>query len=170
LTPSGGDPENCNLLQIKPMAKAAAKSTPKATSGKDRPIKYADKSAGQPEMILIFEELKKMVKPFAKGTMVERGDGRSTYGLWSDKEIEVSGRKMLDVHFAGLMIQKGFVGFYFMPVYSNPKLKAELHPDLAKCLKGKCCFHIKKNDSALMQHVKDALKVGLADYKKKDWA
>lgn len=149
------------------MAKAAAKS--KKPAGKDRPIKYSDKSAGQPEMILIFEELKKLIKPYAKGTMVERGDSHSTYGLWSDKEIEVAGRTMPDVYFAGLMIQKGYVGFYFMPVYSNPKLKDELHPDLAKCLKGKSCFHIKKNDPVLIGYVKDALKVGLADFKKKGW-
>jgi hypothetical protein len=141
----------------------------KATSGKDRPVKYADKSAGQPDMIILFEELKKLIAPYAKGTMVERGDFMSTYGLWSDKEIEIGARKMPDVYFAGLMIQKGYVGFYFMPVYSNPKLKDELHPDLAKCLKGKSCFHIKKNDPALMQHVKEALKIGLADFKKKNW-
>lgn len=150
------------------MAKALSKS--KKPAGKDRPVKYSDKSAGQPEMVLLFHELQKLIKPYAKGTMVERGDGNSTYGLWSDKEIEVAGRILPDVYFAGLMIQKGYVGFYFMPVYSNPKLKAELHPDLVKCLKGKSCFHIKKNDKELMSHVKDALKIGLNDFKKRDWA
>lgn len=152
------------------MAKAAARpKSKKATSTKDVQIKYSDKSAGQPEMIAIFNELHKVIKPFVKGTMVERGDGKSQYGLWSDKEIEVAGRKMLDINFCGLLIQKGYVGFYFFPVYTNPKLKDELHPDLIKCLKGKTCFHIKKNDPELIKHVKDALKVGLADYKKKDW-
>jgi hypothetical protein len=152
------------------MAKAAVKpKSKKPTSTKDKPVKYSDKSAGQPDMILIFEELKKLIQPYLKGTMVERGDGKSTYALWSDKEVEVAGRKMLDVYFVGLMIQKGYVGFYFMPVYSNPKLRDELHPDLVKCLKGKSCFHIKKNDPELMKHVKDALKVGLNYFKKNDW-
>ncbi len=76
---------------------------------------------------------------------------------------------MPDVYFVGLMVQKGYVGFYFMPVYANPGLKSELHPQLLKCLKGKSCFHIKKNDPELMEQVKQALEIGYEDFKKKGW-
>jgi hypothetical protein len=153
------------------MAKTTASKKPesKSASGKNRPIKYADKSAGQPELVPIFAELKKIIAPYAKGHLIVRGDQPGQYHLWSDKTIEVAGRKRDDVYFAGLLVQKGYVGFYFMPVYANPSLVKQLHPDLVKCLKGKSCFHIKKNDPALIQHVKDALKKGYEEYKKRGW-
>lgn len=150
----------------KPVSKSTSK---KVVAGKDRPIKYEDKSPGQPQLIPIFKQLKKLITPYGKGTMVVRGDKPGTYGLWSDKEVELKGRKMPDVYFVGLMVQKGYVGFYFMPVYANPGLKSELHPQLLKCLKGKSCFHIKKNDPELMEQVKQALEIGYEDFKRKGW-
>jgi hypothetical protein len=73
------------------------------------------------------------------------------------------------MYFASVMVQKGFVGFYFMPVYSNPELKTLLSAELMKCLKGKACFHIKKNDPVIMQQIKQALDLGLKDYEEKNW-
>ena len=96
------------------------------------------------------------------------GDQPTQYSIGSDKVVNLFGRER-DIYFSGLLVQKGYVGFYFMPVYTNPSLVKELHPDLAKCLKGKSCFHIKKNDPALREHIKDALKLGYDDYKKKGW-
>jgi hypothetical protein len=147
------------------------KSTPakKVIAAKDRPIKYSDKSAGQPGLTPIFEQLKKLLSPYAKGHLVVRGEQPGCYGLWSDKTVAVAGRKKDDISFAGLLVQKGYVGFYFTPVYAEPSLKDQLHPDLVKCLKGKSCFHIKKNDPALMQHVKEALKTGYENFKSKGW-
>jgi hypothetical protein len=147
---------------------APKKSKAKGTAGKDRPIKYADKSAGQPELVLIFDQLKKLLSPYVKGHLVLQGDQPGQYGIWSDKTAEVAGKER-DIYFAGLLIQKGYVGFYFMPVYVEPSLTKQLHPDLVKCLKGKSCFHIKKNDPALLQHVKDALKTGYDNFKAKGW-
>lgn len=150
------------------MAKAASKST-KGISGKDRPIKYEDKSAGQPELIPIFDQLKKMCAAYAKGDLIARGDGPGQYHVWIGKEVEVAGRVRDDVGFVGLLVQKGYVGFYFMPIYTDTSLKKYLAPELLKCLKGKTCFHIKKNDPALMKQIKDALKLGYDDFKKKGW-
>ncbi len=109
------------------------------------------------------------MSPYEKGHLVKSGDLPGQFGLLSDKTIEVAGKKRDDVYFAGILVQKGYVGFYFMPVYADPALKKDLHPDLVKCLKGKSCFHIKKNDPVLMQHIKEALKTGYDDYKKKGW-
>lgn len=153
-----------------PANKSASKSTSKkVVAGKDKPIKYEDKSPGQPELMPVFNQLKKLIAPYGKGTMVVRGDKPGQYHLWSDKEVELKGRKTPDVYFAGLMVQKGYVGFYFTPVYADPGLKSELHPQLLKCLKGKSCFHIKKNDPELMEQVKQALEIGYEDFKRKGW-
>lgn len=149
--------------------KSSKSSKTKGSAGTDRPIKYTDKSPGQPELVPIFEQIKKLISVYEKGHLLVSGNKPGQYGLWSDKTIEVAGRTRNDVYFAGALVQKGYVGFYFMPVYAEPSLKNQLHPDLVKCLKGKSCFHIKKNDPALMQHVKDALKTGYDNYKAKGW-
>ncbi len=162
------------------MAKAAAKtsasknaaSTTKkpARRTEAKPIKYADKSAGQPELIPIFNTLVKLMEPFAKGSMKKSGGKEGQFGLTSKKTVEIApGKKMEEVWFSGLLIQKGYVGFYFMPVYDTPELKGELHPELLKCLKGKSCFHIKKMDETVAAHVKEALQKGYNLYKKKGW-
>ena len=148
------------------MAKAAKKAVEKKSGSG---LKYADKSAGQPQLLPIFESLRKLMKPYAKGTIKPRGDSGGQFHLWSDKEIEVQGRKMKEVYFAGLLVQKGYVGFYFMPVYAEPGMKKILAPELLKCLKGKSCFYIKKLDSQLEAQIKDALQKGYESYKEKSW-
>ncbi len=41
----------------------------KGNSSKERPIKYEDKSEGQPELIPIFDTIKALLKPYVKGTV-----------------------------------------------------------------------------------------------------
>lgn len=147
----------------------AKKKSAKTSSSPKRGIKYEDKSPGQPELVPIFNEIKKLMKPYIKGSLKERGDSRGQYGLVSEMEIEVNGKKKPEVYFAGALVQKGYVGFYFMPVYSEPELKKVLPQELLKCLKGKSCFYIKKKDPILLSQIKDALKLGYEDYKKKGW-
>lgn len=147
----------------------AKKKSKKSSSSPKKGIKYEDKSPGQPELVPIFNEIKKLMKPYIKGSLKERGDSRGQYGLVSEMEIEVNGKKKPEVYFVGALVQKGYVGFYFMPVYSEPELKKVLPQELLKCLKGKSCFYIKKKDPILLSQIKDALKLGYEDYKKKGW-
>jgi len=56
-----------------------------------------------------------------------------------------------------------------MPVYGYKKLGEQIHPELMKCLKGKACFHIKKNDENLYKQIDEALKLGYEGYKKLGW-
>ncbi|TGL60715.1 DUF1801 domain-containing protein [Leptospira sarikeiensis] len=133
-------------------------------------IKYQDKSPGQPELVPIFNSLKKLMKPYKKGSIKERGGTGGQYGLVSEMEIEIKGKKKPEVYFAGLLVQKGYVGFYFMPVYAKPEMKRIFQPELLKCLKGKSCFYIKKKDPIIFSQIKDALKLGYEEFKKKGWA
>ncbi len=152
----------------KKSAATTTKKTPRKTEAK--PIKYADKSAGQPELIPIFNELMKLMLPFEKGSIEKKGGKDGQFSLISKKTVEIApGKKMDEVWFSGLLVQKGYVGFYFMPVYASPELKTELHPELLKCLKGKSCFHIKKMNDEVAEQVKEALKKGYDLYKKKGW-
>jgi hypothetical protein len=81
----------------------------------------------------------------------------------------MNGRKYPDMFFAGVKPMKGYVGFYFMPIYCDPKIGAKLHPDLMKMLKGKSCFHIKTWDDKLKAHITGALKLGMVGYKERGW-
>jgi hypothetical protein len=81
----------------------------------------------------------------------------------------IDGRKRKGVYLAGLVIQKSFVGFYYMPIYVHTELKTVLAPELIKLLKGKSCFHIKKLDEALPGQIRAALETGYKFYQQNDW-
>lgn len=140
---------------------AAAKPAKAEKKEKSINIKYADKSAGQPELLLIFEAIKKMLATYdKKRQLVLHAATGGQANLVSHKTVEVAGRVREEIWFASALIQKGYVGFYYMPIYMNDPLKREISPDLLKCLKGKACFHIKKNDPALLKEIDKALKIG----------
>jgi hypothetical protein len=99
------------------------------------------------------------------GTVREKRD----LHLWSEKEVEVAGRKREEVFFAGLIVQKGYVGFYFMPVYSDPDKKELFAPELLRLLKGKSCFHVRELDDELQGRIDDALERGFELYRERGW-
>jgi hypothetical protein len=116
----------------------------------------------------IFAQLKELVEkynpPFLTGTNNERW-----YDLYSIKDVEIQGRKRKEVWFAGIIIQKAYVGFYFMPVYAEPERKATFKPELLKLLKGKSCFHIRKLDNELLIQIEEALEEGFEMFKERGW-
>jgi hypothetical protein len=126
---------------------------------------YPDK---QKHLISIFNRLKEMLKLY-ENPMRPKFDLDSKYDLWSFKEVEIAGRTRKEVYFAGLIIQSSYVGFYYMPVYTDTKLKDIFEPELLSLLKGKSCFHIKKLDSNLERQIIRALKLGYELYKKRGW-
>jgi hypothetical protein len=91
------------------------------------------------------------------------------YQLWSERDVVIDRRPRSEVYFAGLIRQKNYVGFYFMPVYTDPEQKALFAPELLRLLKGKSCFHIKHLDDKLLGHVADALTEGRRLYVKRGW-
>lgn len=155
----------------KPVAKkAAAKKTGAVSGGKtETGIKYSDKSAGQPELVPIFDKLKKLLLPYEKGSIVKRGGEGGQIIMVSERPFEFQGKKRPELWFAAALVQKGYVGFYFMPVYAKPEMKQVFEPELLQCLKGKGCFHIKKDDPGLFRQIKDALAKGYVLYKERGW-
>lgn len=122
-----------------------------------------------PDLIPLFEEAKTLLAPYAEHFSV-RTDEPGGYDLWSDKVVEINGRVKKDgVWFAGLMIQKHYVGFYYMPVYSIEEAKEFIGPDLMKLLKGKSCFYLKKLTPELREQIEVALAEGLRLYRVRGW-
>src|SRR6476659_5472752 len=127
-------------------------------------IKYSDKSPGQPQLVPIFQEIKNMLAAFKKGTMKLSGGFDGKVALVSKKPVEIFGRKRDELWFAGALVQKGYVGFYYMPVYADPSIKKLIKPELLKCLKGKSCFYIKKFDKEIFSQIKEALAIGYKEW------
>ncbi len=153
--------------------KAVSKTAKAADPKKEKKtihIKYADKSAGQPDLLVIFEAIKKMAEPFdGKGEMIMHADTGGQFNLVSHKPVTIAGRERKELWFISALVQKGYVGFYYMPINSGPEMRKQFSPEFMKLLKGKACFHIKKNDPAIMKEVEKAFKIGYKTYKDKGW-
>lgn len=119
-------------------------------------------------LLKIYAELKRELSIYESELSV-RMDIGSRYELWSEKEVFIDGRKKKEVYFASLIVQSSYVGFYFMPVYSDAEIKKLFSAPLLKLLKGKSCFHIKKLDENLKEDIKKALREGFLLYKNKGW-
>jgi hypothetical protein len=132
-------------------------------------IKYADKSAGQPELVSIFNYISRLFRAHAGGELKIKGgeDGQIVLGRLSP--ITIDGRKKEELWLASALIQKGYVGFYYMPVYMNDIVRRKLGPELLSTLKGKACFHIKKEDPVLFDQIEKALRIGVDAYTAKGW-
>ena len=116
----------------------------------------------------IFQQLRSLLARY-QPPLVSKHDMWRYFDLWSFKDLVIEGRKRKEVFFAGLIIQKGYVGFYFMPVYSDVEMKEFFQPELLSRLKGKSCFHIKKLDEVLLGQIDAALQAGYALYQQKGW-
>lgn len=122
----------------------------------------------QNKLVDIFNRLKVILKKF-EDPLKPKFDLDSKYDLWSFKEIEIEGRKRKEVYFAGLIIQSKWVGFYYMPIYTDTKITDIFKPELLTLLKGKSCFRIRELNSDLEAQIENALEKGYNLYKKRGW-
>ena len=116
----------------------------------------------------IFNTLKPLLAAYAPPFIPKR-DEPGYYDLWSIKNLVIEGRKRSEIYFGAIIIQKSYVGFYFMPVYTDADLKPVFAPELLKLLKGKSCFHIRQMDERLLEQVRTALQDGFALYQAREW-
>ena len=79
------------------------------------------------------------------------------------------GGKPVDLQFAAAILQKGYVGFYLMCIYTNQEMKKKLSPALLKLLKGKTCFQLKNLDVCLENDIEVALQAGAECYRERGW-
>jgi len=120
------------------------------------------------DLLEIFLELRALLAQYSP-PFQSKNDSEKYYDLWSFKDLVIEGRKRMEVYFAGIIIQKDYVGFYFMPVYAEPEVKLFFKPELLSRLKGKSCFHIKALTPELHEQIREALVQGFELYKKRDW-
>lgn len=121
------------------------------------------------DLIEIFQTIRATMQPYEALGFNSRINSDVEYDLWSDKNVVLLGKQRNEIYFAGLKIMTSSVTLHFMLIYTNPEVKEMLHPDLLKLLKGKSCFHFKKLDEVMMEHVAHALDIGYKAYKQNEW-
>ncbi len=89
------------------------------------------------------------------------GNTPATYG--HKKEI-VTG-----MYFASTTTRTDSVVFYFFPCYMNEEAYKPLAPNTWKKLKGKTCFHFKKETDINESELNELFKKGIEQYKKQGW-
>ena len=114
----------------------------------------------------VFESLHKLLSRYAPPLKACGGNvrGKRDFHLTVPKAVVVPGAyggKPVEIGVASIILQKGFVGFYLMPIYVNPGLKKKLAPSLTKQLKGKTCFHIKQVDAEILKNIEAAVDEGV---------
>jgi hypothetical protein len=123
----------------------------------------------------VYEELEKLLKRHAppfKTTTVSGARQKKSFQLIVPKPVSIPGAyggKPVDLMMAAAILQKGYVGFYLMYIYTDQSGKKKLSPALLKLLKGKTCFHVKKLDDGLREDIEAALELSTKCYKERGW-
>lgn len=104
----------------------------------------------QNEFFIVFEELKKILRPYASQLTVKT-DTPDTYYL----EGPYSEKWKKELFFGSVQIKKNYVSFYLMPVYMYPDLLKDISPELKKHMQGKSCFNFKKVEPELLKELGD---------------
>ena len=134
----------------------------------------APKNAKSGSLDPIYDTLEKLLSTLAPPleAFSRRIPGKRDLSIRIPKPVSIPpayGGKPVQIDLASIILQKGYVGFYFMPAYVDPSMRKKLAPALLKTRKGKTCFHIQQLESAQIVNIEFALREGLKCYKAKAW-
>ena len=73
------------------------------------------------------------------------------------------------MYFGSVLIQKNYVSFYLMPLYTHPELEKDLSPDLKRHKQGKACFNFKEPDLLLFVQLAALSVAGYRAYQQRGW-
>jgi hypothetical protein len=112
-----------------------------------------------------FDKIKIMFRKYIPPLSVMM-DTDERFDLYSEKEVELFGRKYKEIYFGSIILKPKYTGFYFMPVYIFPELLKDVPKELIKLQTGKSCFHIKKYDKEIFEAIVKLMNAGFKMYKK----
>ena len=119
----------------------------------------------QTEFPLVFENLKAILKPYAKRLTVKH-DNAGHFLL----EAAYSEKWKKEIFFASVQVRKNYVSFYLMPVYMYPDLLKGISAELEKHMQGKSCFNFKKIEKSLFVELKQLTKQGYERLTKEEYS
>lgn len=114
----------------------------------------------QNDFSLVFEQLKNILKPYARGFRL-KADTADTYYL----DGPYSETLKRDLFFGSAQIKKNYVSFYLMPVYMYPELLEDVSPELKKRMQGKSCFNFKRVEPELFQELSQLTQRGMQKFR-----
>jgi hypothetical protein len=112
---------------------------------------------------IVFEQLRNILKPYAKNLTVKT-DTADTYYL--DGPYSEKWKKKL--FFGSVQIKKNYVSFYLMPVYMYPELLNDISPELNKHRQGKSCFNFKKVEPDLFKQLETLTHKSVEKFRKEN--
>ena len=115
------------------------------------------------DFFTVFEELKNILKPYAKTLTIKTDTPDSYYldGPYSEKWKK-------ELFFGSAQIKKNYVSFYLMPVYMYPELLKDISPGLKKHMQGKSCFNFKKVEPDLFKELETLTYKGAEKFEKEN--
>ncbi len=119
--------------------------------------------SAQNDFPIVFEQLKNILKPYAKNLTIKT-DTSDTYYL----DGPYSERWKKELFFGSAQIKKNYVSFYLMPVYMYPELLKDISPELKKHMQGKSCFNFKKVEPDLFRELDDLTRKGVEKFKQEN--
>lgn len=117
----------------------------------------------QNEFPIVFEELKRILKPYA-GRLTVTTDTPDTYSL----EGPYSQKWKRELVFGSAQIKKNYVSFHLMAVYMYPALLEGISPGLKKRMQGKPCFNFKKVEAGLFRELEDLTRKGIVKFREEN--
>jgi|SRR5215207_1415272 len=109
---------------------------------------------------IVFEQLKNILRPYAKQLLLKADTPDSYYldGSYSEKWKK-------EIFFGAAQVKKNYVSFYLMPVYLYPELLKDISPELKKRMQGKSCFNFKKVEPSLFEELAELTRKGAKKFK-----
>ena len=103
--------------------------------------------------------------------MVASKDKEGVFELMGNKPVPYGSKKIMvpGMYFCSAVARKDMISFYFFPIYYHTADYIDLIPTMAKCLKGKTCFNIKKAEQVDVKELNALLKKGVAAWKKQGY-
>ena len=112
---------------------------------------------------IVFEQLKNILRPYAKQLLLKADTPDSYYldGSYSEKWKK-------EIFFGAAQVKKNYVSFYLMPVYIYPELLSGISPELKKRMQGKSCFNFRKVEPDLFTELTRLTRDGAEKFKKEN--
>lgn len=117
----------------------------------------------------LFEKVKDTIRPHALGQDI-RTDSEKAFHVYGTTEVILGKKKIQGQYFASSQVLTNAIGFYFFPIYTHKEeFPPKDYPNLMKGLKGKSCFHIKKDDPQVFSEMEKILQKGVTLYEGLGW-
>jgi hypothetical protein len=142
----------------------AAKKSPRAKPSAAKTKGSSGLKNASPGALSTFAALRAILSEFDGKLRVTRDEPRG-YELVSLAPTH-KGKPM---YFGGVLIQKNYVSFHLMPLYTHPEIEKDISPDLKRHKQGKSCFNFTEPDLLLFVQLAALSVAGYRVYQQKGW-